>query len=127
MRVTKSGKTTVIEAPWVRAVAASNPFNPRLRASNWWSPLMDRFVPIEVPQPSVDEIVTFMGKVANAEMPNWVRELVEKYVDIITLRKAEQSAKYIATSLRRGRGEDVVKARVEKILQTTRAITTKSK
>jgi MoxR-like ATPase len=127
LRVTKSGKTTVIEAPWVRAVAAANPFNPRLRASNWWLPLMDRFVPIEVPQPSVDEIVTFMGRVANAEMPKWVRELIEKYVDAITLRKAEQSARYIAVSLRRGRSEDAVKARVEKILQTTRAIATKSK
>jgi MoxR-like ATPase len=127
LRVTKSGKTTVIEAPWVRAVAAANPFNPRLRASNWWMPLMDRFVPIEVPQPSVDEIVTFMGKVANAEMPKWVRELVEKYVDAITLRKAEQSARYIATSLRRGRSEEVIKARVERILQTTRAMATRSK
>jgi len=122
LRVTKSGKTTVIEAPWVRAVAAANPFNPRLRASNWWMPLMDRFVPIEVPQPSVDEILIFMGRVANAEMPNWVRELVEKYVDAITLRKAEQAAKYIATSLRRGRSEDVVKARVEKILRSIKLI-----
>jgi MoxR-like ATPase len=127
LRVTKSGKTTVIEAPWVRAIAAANPFNPRLRASNWWMPLIDRFVPIEVPQPSVDEIVTFMGRVANTEMPNWVRELIEKYVDAITLRKAEQSAKYISTSLRKGRSEEVIKARVERILQTTRAITTKSK
>ena len=88
---------------------------------------MDRFVPIEVPQPSVDEVVAFMGRVANAEMPNWVRELIEKYIDAITLRKAEQAAKYISTSLRRGRSEDVVKARVEKILQTTRFITTRSK
>jgi MoxR-like ATPase len=127
LRITKSGKAVVIVAPWVRAIAAANPFNPRLRASNWWSPLMDRFVPIEVPQPSVDEIVTFMGKVASVEMPSWVRELVEKYVDVITLRKAEQAAKYLATSLRRGRGEEVIKARVEKILQTTRAIATKSK
>ena len=127
LRITKSGKTTVIEAPWVRAVAAANPFNPRLRASNWWMPLMDRFVPIEVPQPSVDEIVAFMGKVANVEMPGWVRELVEKYIDIITLRKAEQAAKYIATSLKRGRSEEAIKARVKRILQTTRAIATKSK
>jgi MoxR-like ATPase len=127
LRITKSGKTTVIEAPWIRAVAAANPFSPRLRASNWWSPLMDRFVPIEVPQPSVDEVVAFMGRVANTEMPKWVRELIEKYVDAITLRKAEQSARYIAVSLRRGRGEDAVKARVEKILQITRAITTRSK
>jgi len=127
LRITKSGKTTVIEAPWVRAVAAANPFNPRLRASNWWLPLMDRFVPIEVPQPSVDEILTFMGRVANAEMPSWVRELIEKHIDAITLRKAEQAAKYIAASMRRGRSEGVIKARVEKILQTTRTIATKSK
>jgi len=127
LRITKSGKTTVIEAPWVRAVAAANPFNPRLRASNWWIPIMDRFVPIEVPQPSVDEVVTFMGKVANDEMPSWVRELIEKYIDALTLRKAEQAAKYIVISMRRGRGEDAVRARVEKILQTTRAIATKSK
>jgi len=88
---------------------------------------MDRFVPIEVPQPSVDEILTFMGRVANAEMPSWVRELIEKYIDAITLRKAEQAAKYIAASMRRGRSEDVIKARVEKILQTTRTIATRSK
>jgi MoxR-like ATPase len=125
LRVTKSGKTTVIEAPWVRAVAAANPFNPRLRASNWWLPLTDRFVPIEVPQPSVDEIVAFMGKVANTEMPSWVRELIEKYVDVITLRKAEQAAKYIAISMRRGRGEDTIKARVDRILQTTRRLVTR--
>jgi MoxR-like ATPase len=127
LRITKSGKTTVIEAPWVRAIAAANPFNPRLRASNWWMPLMDRFVPVEVPQPSVDEVVAFMGKVASTEMPSWVRELIEKYVDAITLRKAEQAAKYIAASVRRGRGEDAVRARVEKILQITRFITTRSK
>jgi len=127
LRITKSGKTTVIETPWVRAVAAANPFNPRLRASNWWMPLMDRFVPIEVPQPSVDEVVAFMGKVANTEMPNWVRELIEKYIDAITLRKAEQAAKYIAASLRRGKSEEAVRARVEKMMQTTRAIATKSK
>jgi hypothetical protein len=60
-------------------------------------------------------------------MPSWVRELIEKYVDVITLRKAEQAAKYLATSLRRGRGEDAVRARVERILQTTRVIATKSK
>jgi len=60
-------------------------------------------------------------------MPNWVRELVEKYVDAITLRKAEQSAKYIAASLRRGKSEEVVRARVERILQTTRLITMSSK
>jgi MoxR-like ATPase len=125
LRITKSGKTTVIEAPWVRAVAAANPFNPRLRASNWWMPLIDRFVPIEVPQPSVDEILTFMSKVANAEMPNWVRELIEKYIDAITLRKAEQAAKYIAASMRRGRSEDVVRARVDRILQTTRRLVTR--
>jgi len=117
LRITKSGKTTVIEAPWVRAVAAANPFNPRLRASNWWMPLMDRFVPIEVPQPSVDEIVTFMNKVANAEMPNWVRELIEKYIDAITLRKAEQAAKYIATSMRRGRNEEAIRVKVEDMLR----------
>ena len=127
LRITKSGKATVIEVPWIRAVAAANPFNPRLRASNWWMPLIDKFVPIEVPQPSVDEIVAFMGRVANAEMPSWVRELIEKYIDAITLRKAEQAAKYVATSLRRGRSEDAVRARVERILQTTKTIATKSK
>jgi MoxR-like ATPase len=127
LRITKSGKTTVIETPWVRAVAAANPFNPRLRASNWWLPLMDRFVPIEVPQPSVDEVVAFMGRVANAEMPSWVRELIEKYIDAITLRKAEQAAKYIAASMRRGRGEDAIKARVERILQITRRLVTRER
>jgi hypothetical protein len=86
---------------------------------------MDRFVPIEVPQPSVDEVVAFMGKVANAEMPGWVRELVEKYVDVITLRKAEQAAKYIATSMRRGRSEDVIRAKVERMLQSTRQLIAK--
>jgi hypothetical protein len=68
-----------------------------------------------------------MGKVANAEMPGWVKELIEKYIDVVTLRKAEQAAKYIAASLRRGRDEDVVRARVEKMTQTTRAIAIKSK
>ncbi|MFP3238552.1 MAG: ATP-binding protein [Caldivirga sp.] len=123
LRITKSGKATVIEAPWVRAVAAANPFNPRLRASNWWMPLMDRFVPIEVPQPSIDEIVSFMGKVTNTEMPGWVRELIEKYIDVVTLRKAEQAAKYIAASVRRGRSGDTVKGRVEVMLRTTRIMT----
>jgi hypothetical protein len=60
-------------------------------------------------------------------MPSWVRELIEKYIDAITLRKAEQAAKYIATSLKRGRSEEAIKARVKRILQTTRAIATKSK
>jgi len=60
-------------------------------------------------------------------MPSWVRELVEKYIDTLTLRKAEQSAKCIVASMRRGRNEDAVKVRVEKILQITRFITTKSK
>jgi ribosomal protein S17E len=88
---------------------------------------MDRFVPIEVPQPNIDEILTFMGKVANTEIPSWVRELIKKYIDAITLRKAEQAAKYIAASLRRGKSEEVVRARVERILRTTRLITMSSK
>jgi hypothetical protein len=50
-------------------------------------------------------------------MPGWVRELVEKYIDAITLRKAEQAAKYIATSMRRGRNEEAVRARVEDVLR----------
>ena len=86
---------------------------------------MDRFVSVEVPQLSVDEVVAFMGKVANAEMPSWVRELVEKYMDVITLRKAEQAAKYITTSMRRGRSEEAVRARVDRILQTTRWLITR--
>jgi hypothetical protein len=60
-------------------------------------------------------------------MPGWVRKLIEKYIDVVTLRKAEQAAKYIATSLRRGKNEEVIKARVEKMTQTTRAIAIKSK
>ena len=86
---------------------------------------MDRFVPIEVPRPSVDEVMAFMGKVANAEMPGWVRELIEKYIDVITLRKAEQAAKYIVASMRRGRGEDVIKARVEGMMQSMRRLVTR--
>jgi len=66
-----------------------------------------------------------LGKVASAEMPGWVRELIEKYIDAITLRKAEQAAKYIATSLRRGRSEEAVRARVDRILQTTRRLITR--
>jgi NOL1/NOP2/fmu family ribosome biogenesis protein len=52
-------------------------------------------------------------------------ELIEKYIDVITLRKAEQAAKYIAASMRRGRGENAIKARVERILQTTRRLVTR--
>jgi hypothetical protein len=66
-----------------------------------------------------------MGKVANTEMPNWVRELIEKYIDAITLRKAEQAAKYIATSMRRGRNEEAVRAKVERMLQSTRQLIAK--
>ncbi len=118
-------KDLVRKAPWVKAVVAANLFNPRLRASNWWLSLMDRFVPIEVPRPSVDEVMAFMGKVANAEMPGWVRELIEKYIDVVTLRKAEQAAKYIVASMRRGRGEDVIKARVEGMMQSMRRLVTR--
>jgi NOL1/NOP2/fmu family ribosome biogenesis protein len=52
-------------------------------------------------------------------------ELIEKYIDTITLRKAEQAAKYIAASMRRGGGEDAIKARAERILQTTRQLVTR--
>jgi hypothetical protein len=60
-------------------------------------------------------------------MPSWVRELVEKYIDAITLRKAEQAAKYIATSMRRGRNEEAVRAKVERMLQSTRQLIAKER
>ena len=52
-------------------------------------------------------------------------ELIEKYIDVITLRKAEQAAKYIVASMRRGRGEDVIKARVEGMMQSMRRLVTR--
>ena len=33
--VTKHGKAISLELPWLRVVAAANPFNPRLRIANW--------------------------------------------------------------------------------------------
>ncbi|ADN49573.1 ATP-binding protein [Vulcanisaeta distributa] len=118
LRITKHGKAVSLEMPWLRAVAAANPFNPRVRSANWWAPLMDRLVPIEVPQPSVDELIGFMESITNARMPGWVRQVVEEYMGRVTLRKAEQAAKYIVKAMERGKSEETIKAKVEKIMRS---------
>ena len=123
LRVTKHGKAISLELPWLRVVAAANPFNPRLRSANWWGPLMDRLVPIEVPRPSVDDLISFMESVANAKMPTWVRQLIENYLDKVTLRKVEQAARYITTAMKRGRSEETIKAKVERIMRTYAELT----
>ena len=124
LKITKRGKSISLELPWLRVVAAANPFNPRLRSANWWDPLMDRLVPIEVPRPSVDDLVNFMESITNAKMPTWVRQLIENYLDKVTLRKVEQAAKYIATATKRGKNEETIKAKVEKIIRTYTELTT---
>ena len=124
LRVTKHGKAISLELPWLRVVAAANPFNPRLRSANWWGPLMDRLVPIEVPRPSVDDLINYMESVANTKMPTWVRQVIENYLDKVTLRKVEQAARYIATAIKKGKDEETIRAKVEKIMKTYAELTT---
>ena len=78
---------------------------------------MDRLVPIEAPRPSIDDLVNFMESVANAKMPDWVRQVIENYLDKVTLRKVEQAARYITTAMKKGKGEETIKAKVEKIMR----------
>ena len=89
LKITKHGKAISLELPWLRVVAAANPFNPRVKSANWWGPLMDRLVPIEVPRPSIDDLINFMESITNTKMPTWVRQLIENYLDKVTLRKVE--------------------------------------
>ena len=124
LRVTKHGKAISLELPWLRVVAAANPLNPRVKSANWWGPLMDRLVPIEVPRPSIDDLVNFMESITNAKMPGWVRQIIENHLDKVTLRKVEQAAKYITTAMKRGRSEKTIKAKVEKIMKAYAELTT---
>ena len=79
---------------------------------------MGRVMPIEVPRPSIDDLVSFMESVANVKMLTWVRQVIENYLDKVTLRKVEQAARYITTAMKRGRSEWAIRARVERIMRT---------
>ena len=49
--------------------------------------------------------------------------MIGEYLDKVMLRKVEQAARYITTAMKRGRSEETIKAKVERIMRTYAELT----
>ena len=49
--------------------------------------------------------------------------MIGEYLDKVMLRKVEQAARYITTAMKKGKGEETIKAKVEKIMKAYAELT----
>ncbi len=112
LRVAKRGKVVSMVFNNLRVVAAANPFNPRLRARNWWDALMDRFIPIKTPTFTIEEAVNYVRERAG-KSPEWLPELLRQYIDVLSIRRLDQITRLIATNTKQ--------QTIEKTLKTSKS------
>ena len=49
--------------------------------------------------------------------------MIENYLDKVTLRRVEQVARCVITTMKRGRSEEAIRAKVEKIMKAYAELT----
>lgn len=106
--VVKSNKTFMIKGEF-RILAASNYF--RGKRSVAWDALRDRFVTVEVPKPTVGEVVGLFMDMADTEDPILVK-LVQQTYDSLSMRRLLSAARYVKTN----RDDPKLHERVKNIL-----------
>jgi MoxR-like ATPase len=93
--ITKANKSFMVRLK-VPIVAAMNPATNK-RAQNYWKALTDRFIVVEIPRPTDEELKLFIADTADIEDEEIINTVM-KYVDSLSLRKIVMIAKYIKTN-----------------------------
>jgi MoxR-like ATPase len=93
--ITKANKSFMVRLK-VPIVAAMNVAMNK-RSQNYWKALMDRFIIIEIPRPTDEELKLFIADTADTEDEEIINTVM-KYADTLSLRKIVMIAKYIKTN-----------------------------
>jgi len=93
--ITKANKSFMVRLK-VPIVAAMN-IAMNKRSQNYWKALMDRFIIIEIPRPTDEELKLFIADEADTEDEEIINTIM-KYADALSLRKIVMIAKYIKTN-----------------------------
>jgi MoxR-like ATPase len=93
--ITKANKSFMVRLK-VPIVAAMNPATNK-RAQNYWKALTDRFIVVEIPRPTNEELKIFIADTADTEDEEIINTIM-KYADTLSLRKIVMIAKYIKTN-----------------------------
>jgi len=93
--ITKANKSFMVRLK-VPIVAAMNPATNK-RAQNYWKALTDRFIVVEIPRPTDEELKLFIADTADTEDEEIINTVM-KYADTLSLRKIVMIAKYIKTN-----------------------------
>ena len=93
--ITKANKSFMVRLK-VPIVAAMN-ITMNKRSQNYWKALIDRFIIIEIPRPTDEELKLFIADEADTEDEEIINTIM-KYADALSLRKIVMIAKYIKTN-----------------------------
>jgi len=93
--ITKANKSFMVRLK-VPIVAAMN-IATNKRAQNYWRALMDRFIIIEIPKPTSEELKLFIADEADTEDEEIINTIM-KYADSLSLRKIVMIARYVKTN-----------------------------
>jgi len=93
--ITKANKSFMVRLK-VPIVASMNPATNK-RAQNYWKALTDRFIVVEIPRPTDEELKLFIADTADTEDEEIINTVM-KYADTLSLRKIVMIAKYIKTN-----------------------------
>jgi len=93
--ITKANKSFMVRLK-VPIVAAMN-IAMNKRSQNYWKALMDRFIIIEIPRPTDEELKLFIADEADTEDEEIINTIM-KYADALSLRKIVMIAKYVKTN-----------------------------
>jgi len=93
--ITKANKSFMVRLK-VPIVAAMN-IAMNKRSQNYWKALMDRFIIIEIPRPTDEELKLFIADEADTEDEEIINTIM-KYADALSLRKIVMIARYIKTN-----------------------------
>jgi len=90
--ITKANKSFMVRLK-VPIVAAMN-IAMNKRSQNYWRALMDRFIIIEIPRPTDEELKLFIADEADTEDEEIINTIM-KYADALSLRKIVMLARYV--------------------------------
>ena len=108
--ITKANKSFMVRLK-VPIVAAMNPATNK-RAQNYWKALTDRFIVVEIPRPTDEELKLFIADTADTEDEEIINTVM-KYADTLSLRKIVMIAKYVKVNRpTKEQLNDILKAQV---------------
>jgi len=90
--ITKANKSFMVRLK-VPIVAAMNPATNK-RAQNYWKALTDRFIVVEIPRPTDEELKLFIADTADTEDEEIINTIM-KYANVLSLRKIVMIARHV--------------------------------